>query len=67
MHGIYTVYLLYSFSVPYVYSFHVLEPLTIKCVIRMAITSTTGVEGKLISFQEELEATYNFSCINKFA
>jgi len=50
-----------------VYSFHVLEPLTIKRVIRMATTSKTGVEGKLISFEEELEAMYNFSCVNKFA
>jgi len=49
------------------YSFHFLEPLTIKHVIRMATTSKTGVDGKLISFQEELEATYNFSCINKVA
>jgi hypothetical protein len=49
------------------YSFHFLEPLTIKQDIRMATTSKTSVEGKLISFQEELEATYNFSCLNKFA
>jgi hypothetical protein len=39
----------------------------VKHVIRMATTSETGIEGKLISFQEELEATYNFICINKVA